>query len=287
MTRTRIFKNGVFSCYVFARLFYYLLLPAFSAFGITGCGHSAGITPFAVSQSQSSTHKVHALDDGGDTDGSEQCDDNYVWDPYTQECVSAYVNATPTPVPAPTNTPEDLCDEFPGSCDGPPAGGGNGYGGGGDGEVVAIAPGTPAPGQPCSQVDGTNSIPVGGTLGYANINGQQEARSVKDINQLFGFGSSNIVNGNVMYDNLQPIGWLYEDNNGAFWFQKDPNAQWSMSLSGGVTLGGIVSAGLGITPPTGQTAVSVGSTPGSLAQNEAASPCWSQGGQFYPAEIVT
>lgn len=273
----------------FRSYFAFLIGAAVSAVAITGCGHSSGITPFAISQSQSGSHKVHALDGGMGGDSDETCPDGYLWDDATQSCLEVIVQTqtTPPPPPQPTNTPEDLCDEFPGSCDGPPEGGGSGYGGGGDDSVVAIAAGTPAPDRTCSQNDGTESIPVGGTLGYANINGQQVARSVKDVNQLFGFGSSNIINGTVMYDNLQPIGWLYEDNNGAFWFQKDPNAQWSLSLSAGVTLGGIVSAGLGITPPTGQAAVSVGSTPGSLAQNEEASPCWLQGQQFYPAEITT
>lgn len=152
---------------------------------------------------------------------------------------------------------------------------------------VAIYTGPPTQNVPCPSNDGSNSLAVGATVGYANINGGgQQARSVADINAIYGFAGTNIINSSSYYTNLVTVGWVYKDNNGAFWFQQNSNLSWTYSLGGGITVGNLISGSFGINSPPGKSAVSIGSSPGKIQAHEVASPCFSQGGQFFPGEIL-
>lgn len=153
-------------------------------------------------------------------------------------------------------------------------------------DQVAIYNGPPAQSVPCPSNDGANSLPVGATVGYANTGSGQQARSVKDINAIYGYSSVNITNGHTYYTNLVTIGWVYEDDNGAFWFQQNANISWTYSLGVGITVGRIISGSFAINSPPGKAAVSIGSSPGTIGAHETASPCFSQGAQFFSGEIL-
>lgn len=206
------------------------------------------------------------------------------------------------PVQGNTVSTDDCTTSFPtdpgfnncviGCNPGYPTGGGSPLGSGGVagpaglGNQVAITSGPPTTNATCQANDGQNSLAVGTTVGYANVNGQPTAaRSVKDINALYGYSGMNIRGGNG-YTNLQTIGWVYEDNNGAYWFQENQNIAWTYSFGLGITAGDLIGASFGINSPPGKAAVSIGSTPGKLQSHETASPCFSEGAQFFPGEIA-
>jgi hypothetical protein len=133
--------------------------------------------------------------------------------------------------------------------------------------LVAIYLGPPKQGVACPQNDSQESIPVGGTVGSANVNGTQQTRSVVDVNTVYSYSSSMIVNNQVTYTGLTPVGWTYLDDNGGFWFTA--------------------------TPPTSSAAVPLGATPGTLGQGSlvtsnpsltagiTAAKCWKGGSAFY------
>lgn len=110
---------------------------------------------------------------------------------------------------------------------------------------VGVIKGTPSPGTSCTQTSGSNSLPIGATVGAVN----SQPRSVVDINQVDTGAGNTIVNGNTIASNLQSVGWLYLDNNGGRWFQKDPAAQWTTAINVNVN----AYFGIGVTPATAQT----------------------------------
>lgn len=133
--------------------------------------------------------------------------------------------------------------------------------------------------------DNQPSLPVGSFLGEVNKNGNVESRYVKDVNQLYSFSGFNITSANVVYSDFRPIGFVYEDNAGAFWFQKDPSTNWNLSFAGGVSLGKLFNLSFGATAPNDEAAVSIGSSPGKLGDHEVAKRCWSQGAQFWNGQL--
>jgi hypothetical protein len=130
---------------------------------------------------------------------------------------------------------------------------------------VAVQPRSPQPGQSCQLNDGVNSLSVGTTVGEVNVNGQVQARSVTDVTALYSYGGAVAESPNFLYINLRPVGFVYMDNNGAYWFQKDASANWTMSFGGGVNLGSIFSADFGLTPPNDETPTALGPNPARLA----------------------
>ena len=146
-------------------------------------------------------------------------------------------------------------------------------------DSVAVIPGPPKPTVPCPQNDGSESIPVGGTLGVVNKNGEKQARSVSDINTVSSIAGTVIVNNHTVAINTAPIGWIYEDNNGGLWFQKDAAAHWSSGLTFMVT----ETLGINLNPPTSNSAIFV--TPANARklidqQGVDTEKCFSQGGIF-------
>jgi hypothetical protein len=122
-------------------------------------------------------------------------------------------------------------------------GGGSTTGEGGGSTQVAELPGLPV--GPCTQTDGTTSLPVGATLGSANVNGATTTRTVIDINQVNGLASQTIANNQTVINNYVSVGWMYLDNAGGVWFQKDPTSSWTASIN--LNLNAFF--GIGITPP--------------------------------------
>ena len=214
----------------------FIAMMVLSALAIAGCGHFSGLTPPVIGGTQSNTHSVHALDDGGgdSDDGGHNCIDGQVWNPQFQACDNVWGQATPVPsTPDPGFTPEDLCDEFPGSCDGPPPdGGGGATGGGGGGEPIATR--TPMPGDNCwnSPAELGDNFPAN-TSGYAT-----EISDILPIMANNGGGQPDV------------IGWIYITQDGDY-VQENPafTPFWSTmvnsipivgALGTAITSGGIV-----------------------------------------------
>ena len=266
------------------------LAIALSAFILTACAGGGSQLPVPSKASQQKS--------GGSTRLTPQCSYNNSSAASLRRERPLMVNCCILGVDpgcdVPTPPPETTCAFDCGSGEPGGSGGGthcppgevlNGVTGECDSNDVSDAPGKPMAGETCGANDSAVSIQVGATVGYANINGQEQARSVVDINTIDAFSGTNIVNGQTMYVNVRTIGWVYEDNNGAYWFQQDTNTDWTYSFGAGVTVGSIVGASFGINSPPGSSAVSIGSTPGRLENNVVATPCWQNGAKFYAGEV--
>ena len=146
---------------------------------------------------------------------------------------------------------------------------------------IAVTQHPPQQGDTCKQTSDSDSLAIGSTVGIANVGGQAQARSVVDINTLYAYASSKVLNNQVILVGVQSMGWVYVDNGGNYWYQADPATQWSTNVSVGITLGSLLSASVGITPPTGTTPVPLGSSPGKLGSSVQASPCFNPGDHMY------
>lgn len=155
-----------------------------------------------------------------------------------------------------------------------------------DGTQVAEFSGPPVQGDSCASLNGSShSLRVGDTVGTANVNGTAQLRSVKDINMLFSYVSGKTITPYARYFSDRSVGWVYEDNQGGFWFQKDSSTNWNLSFSGGVSLGSLISTGLSITPPTTDNPVPIGAKPGKIGRNLTAAKCFTGGAAFYPGTM--
>lgn len=150
---------------------------------------------------------------------------------------------------------------------------------------VAELPGPPKDNVPCASNDQANSLPVGATVGIANVNGADQVRSVADINRIDGYNTAVRVSGSVLYIGTKTIGWVYEDDHGGFWFQGNANLSWTYSFTGGVTVGDIISGAFGINSPPGKSAVPIGSKPGTIPQHSVAEKCFKDGSAFFPGTL--
>jgi hypothetical protein len=143
---------------------------------------------------------------------------------------------------------------------------------------VAVQPGLPA--GPCVQTDGSNSLPIGTTLGSVNKSGVVSVRSVVDVNQVNGLAFNSIVSPTTVISDWVSVGWIYLDQNGGRWFQKDPLAQWTTTINFNVN----AYFGLSVTPPLAQNPVyiSVKPTVTSLSDGLQTVKCWAQGRALVP-----
>lgn len=160
---------------------------------------------------------------------------------------------------------------------------GPGYPGGDVGPaVVAVMPDIPT--GACAQTDGSNSLPIGATLGSANKSGVVAARSVVDVNQVNALASLTPVNGQTVANNYQTVGWIYLDDNGGMWFQKDPLSQWGL----GTNLNFNKYFGTTLTLPTTQNPVYVVNPPKVMAatDNLQTMACWSKGRRLVPGTLI-
>ena len=136
----------------------------------------------------------------------------------------------------------------------------------------------------CQQTDGSSSLSVGTTLGSVNKDGVTTARSVVDVNTVDAASSFTVVNGQTVAATWTPVGWLYLDNNGGLWFQKDPASVWSVQYNLNINQ----YLGVGFTPPVAQLPVYVKpptSTP--LANNLEVTKCWVNGRALVPGTVVS
>jgi hypothetical protein len=174
-------------------------------------------------------------------------------------------NSVPT---VPTNPGTGACTSDPSACATPRP----------TPSAVAVAPGKPS--GSCTQTDGSNSLPVGATLGSVNKNGVADPRNVVDVNQVNAIASTTIVNNQTVVTNYTSVGWLYLDNNGGRWFQKDPAAQWTVAINVNVNK----YFGFSLTGPTAQNPVYVSNPPQAapITDSLSTTKCWSQGSSLVP-----
>ncbi|MBV8578699.1 MAG: hypothetical protein JOZ58_27155 [Acetobacteraceae bacterium] len=123
---------------------------------------------------------------------------------------------------------------------------------------------------------------VGDTAGLANIDGATEQRLVVDINTIYAYGGWKNVGGNKVFLSPTIVGWMYKDNAGAYWFQKDAAISWQFQLGLNINLGKWVqfSTGVSVNGQQGGPVFMGGSLP-QEAPHTVDGQCWSGGAKFY------
>jgi len=78
------------------------------------------------------------------------------------------------------------------------------------------------------------------------------------------------------------VGWIYKDNAGAYWFQKDLAISWNFSLTAALNLGKWVQIQAGISVSgTQNDPIFMGGTPPTEPSHTVTGQCWSGGAKFY------
>lgn len=103
---------------------------------------------------------------------------------------------------------------------------------------------------------------------------------------MYSYGGGLVHSPTFLYINLKPVGFVYTDNSGAFWFQKDASTNWNLSFGGGINLGSIFSANFGVSPPADETPHALGSKPGKVGNHFQAAKCWANDTPVYPGETT-
>ncbi len=136
----------------------------------------------------------------------------------------------------------------------------------------------------CPQSDLTDSLPVGANIGSVNKNGVTTIRHVIDINQVNAASSFTIVNNVTVVAGWASVGWLYLDDNGGLWFQKDPAAQWTTAYNANIN----AYFGLSLTPPIAQNPVYVAKPPTSapINNNLQTTKCFTKGRALTPGTYL-
>ena len=226
-----------------------LLLAA--AVAMAGCSHGAGAFVPATTAGTVSSGVAHGGMHTADASTGDSCPTGSALDGDGNcDAIIATVNSN-----CDEQCQEDAnpCVQDPSMCPGAPppcviqcANGG----GGGDGDPTQLAEyqGPPTQGQDCKQSDTAPSMDVGDTLGQVDkvIKGEdvQSIRSVADINQIDTDNGSNGSTSDMTLAGISyyPVGWLYLDQDGGLWFQKDPNTEMTASIS--ATLDGVLGVGV-------------------------------------------
>ena len=145
---------------------------------------------------------------------------------------------------------------------------------------IAALPGLPT--GKCTQSDGSDSLPVGANLGSVNKNGVVTVRSVIDINQV-NAASVSIVNNQTTVGQWVSVGWIYLDNNGGLWFQKDPAAQWTMAVNAKIN----ANFGLSFLPPGGAKLAYIKNPPKTapIGNNLQTARCFIKGRALVPGTL--
>jgi hypothetical protein len=142
----------------------------------------------------------------------------------------------------------------------------------------------PTPGAACGQPGAGGSLLIGAVIGTTEVNGIAQPRTVLDMNAISGFSSKNTMGTGTQYAGLEPVGWVYRDDQHNFWFQKAPSVRLDRPF-GGSTLRDVIARSFGVPPDMGADAMPMGISPGALDEHFQASPCFLHGDQFYPHEI--
>ncbi len=147
-------------------------------------------------------------------------------------------------------------------------------------EIAATVPGPPK-GKCNDSLKAVND-----TVGLANVDGTTSQRLVADINTVFAYGGSKWVGGQKVYLSPTVVGWVYKDNAGGYWFQKDAAISWQFALTAGLNIGKWIQVQAGINgTPTVNNPIPIGGSPPAEAAHTVTSQCFSQGGKFYPDGI--
>jgi hypothetical protein len=146
---------------------------------------------------------------------------------------------------------------------------------------VAVVSGIPN--GKCQQTDGADSLGVGTTLGSVNKDGDVSTRNVIDINQVNALASQTIANNQTVVNNWVAVGWIYLDNNGGLWFQKDPLSQWTVTFNANIN----AYFGISVTPPSAQNPVYIKNPPKAapIANNLQTVKCFSKGRALVPGTL--
>jgi hypothetical protein len=137
----------------------------------------------------------------------------------------------------------------------------------------------------CQQTDGSNSLAVGTTVGSVNKNGVLSVRSVIDVNAVNSVASVTVINNQTVAATWAPVGWIYLDNSGGLWFQKDPATNWTPQFNANIG----AYFGIGLTPPNLELPVYIKSRPTALPINSnlEVSKCWMNGRALAPGAVYT
>lgn len=148
-------------------------------------------------------------------------------------------------------------------------------------QLLAEAPGKPT--GSCQQTDGSPSLAVGTTLGSVTDANGQHVRSVVDVNQVNALNSQTILNSQKVANNFASVGWIYLDDQGGMWFQKDQQALWTTAYS----INFNKYFGIAITPPPGQNPVIIAKPPTTspIGSNIQTVKCWKDGSALVPGTL--
>jgi hypothetical protein len=105
-------------------------------------------------------------------------------------------------------------------------------------------------------------------------------RSVVDINQVNGLSYLTRVDSSTVAADWNSAGWIYLDQNGGRWFQKDPAAQWTVTMNWNIN----AYFGISVTPPTAQNPVYIPVKPtvSSITDGLQTVKCFDQGLSLVP-----
>jgi len=105
---------------------------------------------------------------------------------------------------------------------------------------------------------------------------------IADINTIYAYGGWKNVGGNKVFLSPTIVGWMYKDNAGAYWFQKDAAISWQFQLGLNINLGKWVqfSTGVSVNGQQGGPVFMGGSLP-QEAPHTVDGQCWSGGAKFY------
>jgi hypothetical protein len=124
---------------------------------------------------------------------------------------------------------------------------------------------------------------IGATLGIQFDTGAYTARTVVDVNAVLAYGGAKVINGHRMILAPTFIGFLYLDNQGGLWFQKDPSLSPNFSLSAGQTINGWT-VSFGFSQSLGTDAAYIGMKPTEMPHTTSIK-CFTGGRGFYPDTI--
>lgn len=135
----------------------------------------------------------------------------------------------------------------------------------------------------CRQSDLQESMGVGDSIGPVNKDGNPSVRSVVDINQVNAATNLQIVNNQTVVGQWVSVGWIYLDDQGGLWFQKDPQAQWSLGLNFNLNQ----YFGLTLVPPPGQNPYYIASHPTTApgGKDLQVTKCFSKGRGLVPGAL--
>jgi len=103
------------------------------------------------------------------------------------------------------------------------------------------------------------------------------------VNQVNALNSQTILNNQKVGNNWISVGWIYLDDGGGLWFQKDAQALWTTAFN--VNFNKYL--GITLTPPIAQNAVIIPKPPTTnpAMNNIQTIKCWKDGSALVPGTL--